>query len=198
MHYYVTTGSGKNKRAPTRTRWSRASGASRGSSGMCWLWPASLCHAQDLRALEPWTLSELTPYCPTDFLSAFAPRVTWTCPRYEIGKDRMGRHFIRSDISRHGAAMRAAHRQPVPDYADERFKHLLLPIGWRLIRTRGKSYRFIVNWPIGPAEGERPIRVEESRCGNIGRWFSQHIRLLMSAEQADFRGMAMSCVAAKR
>lgn len=42
------------------------------------------------------------------------------------------------------------------DYADERFKHLLLPIWMAAYRYRGKSYRFIVNGQTGRVQGERP------------------------------------------
>jgi hypothetical protein len=41
-------------------------------------------------------------------------------------------------------------------YADERFKHILLPIWMAAYRYKGKSYRFIVNGQSGRVQGERP------------------------------------------
>jgi hypothetical protein len=42
------------------------------------------------------------------------------------------------------------------DYADETFKHILLPVWMAAYKYNGKSYRFLVNGQTGEVQGERP------------------------------------------
>jgi hypothetical protein len=44
-------------------------------------------------------------------------------------------------------------------YAEETFKHLLLPIWTAAYKYNGKSYRFLVNGQTGEVQGERPYSV---------------------------------------
>lgn len=156
VYYYVTVGSGKDKRTVRRTRWSRASGeVARQFHDMLVVATDSLPR-ENLRELEPWTLSDLTPYA-SDFLSGFRAEgySVDLGPGYTIGQERMA-DVIRADICRDigGDEQRIDSFDTV--YADERFKHILLPIWMAAYRYKGKSYRFIVNGQSGRVQGERP------------------------------------------
>jgi hypothetical protein len=51
-------------------------------------------------------------------------------------------------------ALRVSHR-----FADERFKHLLLPIWISAYRYRGRPYQFLVNGQTGEVTGRAPFSV---------------------------------------
>ena len=155
-YYYVSTGSGKNRRRERRTRWSPASGrVSRRFLDVLVMAAQSLPRA-NIRRLEPWTLADLQPYS-ADYLSGFrAEGYTVPLPDgFEIAKERMDEQ-IRADIRRDIGGDEQRITSVNTDYDDERFKHLLLPIWMAAYRYRGKSYRFIVNGQTGRVQGERP------------------------------------------
>lgn len=155
-HYYVTVGSGKNKRTERRTRWSSASGrVARDFSDVLVVASDSLPR-ENLRRLEPWTLSDLTPYT-ADYLSGFRAEgyTVDLGPGYELGKVRM-LDTIRGDVRRDIGGDEQRIDTLDVDYAEERFKHILLPIWMAAYRYKGKSYRFIVNGQSGRVQGERP------------------------------------------
>lgn len=159
VHYYVTVGSGKDKRTVRRTRWTRASGrVSRQFHDMLVVASESLPR-KNLRQLEPWTMGELTPYAH-DYLSGFRAEgyTVDLGPGYAIGQDRMA-DVIRGDIRRDIGGDEQRIDSFDTDYAEERFKHILLPIWMAAYRYKGKSYRFIVNGQSGRVQGERPYSV---------------------------------------
>ncbi|OIQ25638.1 MAG: primosomal protein N' (replication factor Y) - superfamily II helicase [Alphaproteobacteria bacterium MedPE-SWcel] len=106
--------------------------------------------------LEPWDLSQLSPYQPKylagfraeaytiDLESGFADarakmdRVIERDIRFDIGGDRQRINSVDTDISA------------------VTFKHILLPVWMAAYKYRGKSYRFIVNGQSGRVQGERP------------------------------------------
>ncbi|MCC1480624.1 primosomal protein N' (replication factor Y) - superfamily II helicase [Roseibaca sp. Y0-43] len=158
-HYYVTVGSGKNKRTERRTRWTRASGRVARDFTDVLVVASEALPRQNLRALEPWTLSDLTPYA-ADYLSGFRAEgyTVDLGPGYTIGQERMA-DVIRGDIRRDIGGDEQRIDTMHTDYADERFKHILLPIWMAAYRYKGKSYRFIVNGQSGRVQGERPYSV---------------------------------------
>lgn len=158
-HYYVTTGTGKNRKRVRRTRWRNASGSvSRQFLDLLVMAANSLPRA-NIRRLEPWTMADLQPYS-ADYLSGFrAEGYTVGLPDgFEIAKQRMDEQ-IRADIRRDIGGDEQRISSVSTDYSDERFKHLLLPIWMAAYRYRGKSYRFIVNGQTGRVQGERPWSV---------------------------------------
>ena len=107
-------------------------------------------------ALEPWGLSELTPYSP-EFLAGFRAegyqvqledgfaearaimdRTIDRDVRFDIGGDRQRVNGIETQVS------------------DVTFKHILLPVWMAAYKFRGKTYRFVVNGRTGRVQGERP------------------------------------------
>ncbi len=159
-YYYVTVPAGKGKtRRERRVRWSRASGrVARKFYDVLVMASRSLPRPM-ARRLEPWTLSELELYSP-QYLSGFrAEAYTVELPEgFEIARERMD-EVIRSDIRRDIGGDEQRIHSVNTAYADERFKHLLLPVWMAAYRYRDKSYRFIVNGQTGRVQGERPWSV---------------------------------------
>lgn len=106
--------------------------------------------------LEPWTLSELELYSPK-YLSGFrAEAYTVDLPEgFALAQERMA-EAIRADVRRAIGGDEQRIHSISTTHADERFKHLLLPIWMAAYRYKGRSYRFIVNGQTGRVQGERP------------------------------------------
>ena len=151
---YYYTGTGKRRRR--RIRWTNASGRTSRRFDDLLVMAATSLPRRYVRALEPWTLSELQPY-DQRFLSGFrAEGYTVALPDgWAIGRERMD-EVIRTDVRRAiGGDTQRIHRIDT-DTANERVKHLLLPLWVAAYRYRGKSYRFVVNAQTGRVRGERP------------------------------------------
>ncbi len=155
-HYYVTRGTGKNRRRERRTRWRPASGQVQRQFLDLLVMAARSLPRANIRRLEPWTMADLQPYS-ADYLSGFrAEAYTVDLPDgFEIAKERMEEQ-IRADVRRDIGGDEQRISSLNTSYSDERFKHLLLPIWMAAYRYRGKSYRFIVNGQTGRVQGERP------------------------------------------
>lgn len=163
-HYYETRTvtvnvNGKSQRRTEqvqRTRWYPASGAvSRDFSDVITLASSSLPQRLG-NELTPWDLSSAQAYNP-DYLAGFqAEGYTisladgWTDAQSIMA--RVIEMDIRRDIG--GDVQRIDSVQT--RYADETFKHVLLPVWTAAYKYRGKSYRFLVNGQTGEVQGERP------------------------------------------
>ncbi len=151
---YYYTGSGKNRRR--RIRWTKVSGrVSRRFEDLLVMAAQSLPRRY-VRALEPWHLTDLEPYNPS-FISGFRSEAYTVDlrPGHEIARERMD-EIIRGDVRRAIGGDQQRVHSLATDHANERFKHLLLPIWVAAYRYRDKGYRFVVNAQTGKVRGERP------------------------------------------
>jgi hypothetical protein len=160
--YYTTDADGKqvaHTRQVQHTNWYSASGTvSRWFDDV--LVPATLSLALNrLEALEPWDLTELTPYDPA-FLSGFKAQ------RYQVdlgqGFERVKQvaaDVIQSDVR----ADIGGDEQRIHDlsthYSGITFKHLLLPVYAGAYRFNQKLYQIVVNGRTGEIQGDRPYSV---------------------------------------
>ncbi|MBI1171790.1 primosomal protein N' (replication factor Y) - superfamily II helicase [bacterium] len=106
--------------------------------------------------LEPWTLSALQAYTP-DYLAGFQAE-GYTVPLVEgnkVAKVKMSR-VIYDDVRRDIGGDEQRIDSVDTTYADETFKHILLPVWMAAYKYSGKSYRFLVNGQTGEVQGERP------------------------------------------
>ncbi len=152
VYYY--TGSGKKRRR--QIRWSPASGRVARRFDDLLVMAAQSLPRRYVRALEPWSLTDLRPY-DARFLSGFrAEGYTVPLPDgWAIGRARMD-EVIRGDVARAiGGDVQRIHGIDTTT-SGERFKHLLLPVWVAAYRYRGRSYRFVVNAQTGQVRGERP------------------------------------------
>ena len=158
--YYVTqtvVRNGKRQQVRVRkTRWRRASGQVRRWFDDVLVLASRSLPKQYTDGLEPWDLSELTPYTP-DYLAGFRAE-GYQVPLDEgfaearAYMDRMILRMVKEDIG--------GDRQRVHDVqtavSDVTFKHILLPVWLAAYKYRGQSFRFVVNGRTGRVQGERP------------------------------------------
>jgi hypothetical protein len=155
-YYYVTVGSGKNRRRERRTRWYPASGdfqrffddvltlASRGLS------------REMMRELEPWPLDRCVPF-NQEMLAGFLART------YEIELDegfqdakRRIDEAIEADVrSRIGGDTQRIHDIRT-HYGAITFKHLLLPVWLLAYKYHETVYQTMINATTGEVQGDRP------------------------------------------
>ena len=139
-----------------RTQWTPVAGrVARGFDDVLVLASTSLPQAYT-EALEPWDLSALQPYDPA-YLAGFTAEA-YTVPLAD-GAAR-GHEIMGQVIAQDVAADIGGDEQRITgidtDYAEETFKHILLPVWLAAYRYGGRSYRFVVNGQTGRVQGERP------------------------------------------
>jgi predicted RNA-binding Zn-ribbon protein involved in translation (DUF1610 family) len=155
-HYWVTVGSGKNRRTVRQTRWYPASGVvSNAFRNLLVLGSRSLPRRY-ADALEPWDLAQLVPYDPA-YLSGFLAE-SYTLDLvggFTVAQQVMApaiQQTVRSDIGGDEQRIYSLDTQ----YHEIGFQHVLLPIWISAYQFKGRSYRFLVNGRTGEVQGERP------------------------------------------
>lgn len=154
--YYVTVGTGKNKRRVRRTRWTPVSGTVWNRFDDVLVMASHSLPRKYADRLEPWDLRNLTPYSD-EYLSGFQAE------RYQIdlaggfgiAKEVMDdeiRATIRRDIGGDHQRIHSVNTQ----YDDITFKHILLPVWLSAYRFKERTFRFLVNARTGEVQGERP------------------------------------------
>ena len=158
-YYYVTVGSGDNKRRERRTRWYPASGRFQRFFDDVLVVATRALPSKLLRKLEPWPLARCQPY-DQRFLAGFLAR------KYEVdldvgfgrARERMAA-AIRTEVKRRigGDTQRISSIDTRHDAIT--FKHLLLPV-WSLgYKYKGKPYQLVINAVTGEVQGTRPWSV---------------------------------------
>ncbi len=106
--------------------------------------------------LTPWDLTAAKPYSP-DYLAGFQAEgyTISLADGWSDAQDIMA-HVIEGDIRADIGGDEQQINNVDTRYADETFKHLLLPIWTAAYKYSGKSYRFLVNGQTGEVQGERP------------------------------------------
>jgi DNA-directed RNA polymerase subunit RPC12/RpoP len=154
--YYVTVGTGKNRRTERRTRWRPVSGTVWNRFDDVLVIASNSLPRKHAEALEPWDLKNLVPYAD-EYLAGFRAE------SYQIGlaqgfarakeiMDPKIRQAVCSDIGGDHQRIHAMKTQ----YGNISFKHLLLPVYLSAYRYRDQVYRFLVNARTGEVQGERP------------------------------------------
>jgi ribosomal protein S27E len=111
---------------------------------------------QRLAALEPWDLSELTPYEPA-YLSGYkAQRYQVSLAEgFELAK-KAAEPAIAADVRRDIGGDEQRVSNIATNYSAVTFKHLLLPVYVGAYRFQDKVYQVVVNGRTGEVQGERP------------------------------------------
>lgn len=154
--YYVTVGSGKNRRTERRIRWSPASGVVSNTFDDVLVLASTSLPQKKADALDPWDLAELAPY-DNSYLAGFTAEAYTVnvAQGFEKAKAIMAeiiRATIRRDIG--GDEQRITSMNTA--YSGLTYKHILLPIWLSSYRFRDRLYQFLVNARTGEVQGERP------------------------------------------
>jgi DNA-directed RNA polymerase subunit RPC12/RpoP len=155
-HYWVTTGTGKNKRRVRRTRWYPASGSFQRFFDDVLVLASTGVPTKRLVALEPWPLNECAPFAQ-EMLAGFLAR-TYDIPLDEglvEAKERMTNALEREVRQRIGGDVQRIHSIHTRHDAVT-YKHLLLPVWMLAYRYGKKSYQVVVNAGTGEVQGDRP------------------------------------------
>ncbi len=155
-YYYVTVGSGKNRRRVRRTRWWPASGVVYNSFDDILIVGSHSLPGKLADKLRPWDLHNLVPY-EAAFLSGFQAEhyqvdLAEGFAAARVIMDEDIRETVRADI---GGDTQQIHSISSA-FRDITFKHILLPVWISAYRYRGKTYRYLVNGRTGEVQGERP------------------------------------------
>ncbi|WP_438273429.1 primosomal protein N' (replication factor Y) - superfamily II helicase [Thioclava arctica] len=152
----VQTDKGPRTQQVRRIRWSAVSGHVARAFDDVVIYAARSLPPPYIDALRPWDLSALQVY-RRDYLAGFSAE-GYTVELHEghhaaqVEMIRVIQTDIRRDIG--GDEQRITAMDP--NFADETFKHILLPIWTAAYKFRGRSYRFIVNAQTGRVRGDRP------------------------------------------
>ncbi|MFN4061426.1 MAG: zinc ribbon domain-containing protein [Paracoccus hibiscisoli] len=165
--YYVTVQSTQtvNGRSQTvsrqerRIRWTPVSGQVARQFNDVLIPASTALPPRFSEAMKPWDLSAVAAYDP-GFLSGFEAEgyTVALADGHEAARQQMAQ-IIHQDARRSigGAEQRVDHVDS--RFANETFKHVLLPIWSAAYRYNGNSYRFVVNGQTGKVMGERPYSV---------------------------------------
>jgi len=167
-HYYVTVGTGKNRRRERRTRWYDVNGTVRHFFDDVTVCASKSLPDKMVKELEPWDLKMVEPYTK-DFLSGFKTE------RYQISAlhgfhkaQSIMDEKIRELICQHigGDEQRITSVQTQHDGVS--FKYLLLPVWLAAYKFNNKTFRVFVNARTGEVQGERPWSVMKITLAILG------------------------------
>src|SRR5690606_11581455 len=154
--YYVTVGSGNNKRRERRTRWTRVEGQVNH-----WFDDVLVCSSRNLPAklvekLEPWDLAHCTAY-RKDYISGFRSERYQVDARegFALAREKMDdqiKSFVRARIG--GDRQQIHSIKTMIDGVT--FKYILLPMWVAAYNFSGKKYQILINARSGVVIGERP------------------------------------------
>ncbi len=155
-HYYVTVGSGKDRRTEQRTRWYPVAGEFRRFFDDKLESAGSGLPEKQMDALEPWPLKGLKTFTP-EFLSGFLAR-TYDVPLEKCF--RAARRAMEAELEAEVRERIGGDEQRVlsidTQWSALTYKHVLLPVWMATYSWKSKPYRIVVNAATGEVQGERP------------------------------------------
>lgn len=158
-HYYVTVGSGNNRRTEQRTRWSFASGDFQRFFDDVLVIAAQHQNESLVRSLEPWPLDRCIPFTQHVLAGFFARTYDVSLEEgFDAARQRIESALTQDVRQRIGGDVQSVTSQQT-SYSAITFKHLLLPIWLLAYRYREKSYRVMINAVTGEVTGERPYSI---------------------------------------
>lgn len=158
-HYYVTEGSGDNKRRVRKTRWRTVSGAFRRFFDDVTVNAGTGLHEKRIAALEPWPFEDLKPFDPA-LLAGFVSR-TYDIELPDGFRAARGMidEAIRAEVrGRIGGDVQRIQKVDAA-YGALTFKHLLLPVWMLTYRFKNKAYHVLVNAATGEVQADRPYSI---------------------------------------
>jgi DNA-directed RNA polymerase subunit RPC12/RpoP len=157
---YTTTENGQTvtrTRQVRHTRWTPARGTVANSFDDILILASKSLPRKYADRLEPWDLQNLIPYAD-EYLSGFrAETYQVSLPEgFENAKAIMAT-AIESSIRKSMGGDEQRISSVETQYANVRFKHILLPVWMSAYRFREKVFRILINARTGEVQGERPF-----------------------------------------
>lgn len=156
-YYYVTVGSGDNKRRVRKTRWTHRRGHHSHFYDDVLVYASSGLPEKTLNKIEPFHTSKLEPFAG-EYLAGFSaeeytndPKVMWGQARNTMknAEHQACRRALGGDTQR-GLRVRTRLLEPT-------WKHILLPIYLANYLYGTKQYHFLINGQTGEVQGSWPI-----------------------------------------
>lgn len=155
-HYYVTVGTGKNRRTEQRTRWYPASGRFQRFFDDILVLSNTGLKRDYMLALEPWPLAKVVPFTRAMLAGLMARTYDIELDAcFKEGKSRVDAaihtevcHRIGGDTQRVNSVKSR--------YEAITYKHLLLPVWLMAYRFGEKTYQVYINAATGEVQGQRP------------------------------------------
>lgn len=155
-YYYVTVGSGENKRRERRTSWSSCSGVYQRFFDDVTVPAATGWPEHRLESLEPWPLAQCRPF-RQEFLAGYLAST------YDVEMDTgfalartRAEEALRVDICGEIGGDEQRIDSMDVHYDAITYKHVLLPVWTLTYRYRNKPYQVFVNAGTGEVQGDRP------------------------------------------
>lgn len=155
-HYWVTVGSGKDKKRVRKTRWSSASGRFPYGFDDVMIHAARGLPLHLMRALEPWPLKNCQPFHP-QFLAGLLART------YDLTLEEgfaSARSIMEAALRQETKRLIGGDEQRISSlrtqYNAVTYKHLLLPVWLLSYQYHNKNYQVVINAQTGEVQGERP------------------------------------------
>ncbi len=155
-YYYVTVGTGKNRRQVRRTSWYPASGFFQRFFDDVTVMSSHDLPQKLVIGLEPWPLDQCIPFSQ-QVLAGFLARTYETSldqgfTEAKVRIDSAIEQEVRSRIGGDTQRVTSIHSR----YDAITFKHLLLPLWLMVYRYNDKVYQILINAGTGEIQGERP------------------------------------------
>ncbi|MEZ6061501.1 MAG: hypothetical protein R3C19_14240 [Planctomycetaceae bacterium] len=158
-YYWVTVGSGKNRRRQRKTRWYPASGRFQRFFDDVLVLANTGLRRDFMLALEPWPLLKVVPF-NQQMLAGYLAR-TYDIELDTCFTDAKGRidSAIHSEVCQRIGGDTQRVDSINSKYEAVTFKHLLLPVWLLAYQYREKTYQVFINAATGEVQGERPYSV---------------------------------------
>ena len=155
-HYWVTVGSGDNRRRSRRTRWYSAKGSFQRFFDDVLVCAGVGLPKQQVQALEPWPLHQCLPF-NQEILAGYLAETYKLSLRAGFAKAKIRiDDALREDVRRRIGGDEQRIHQLTTRHNALTYKHLLLPIWLLAYKYKNKPYRVVVNAGTGEVQGERP------------------------------------------
>lgn len=155
-HYWVTVGSGKNRRRVRRTRWYPASGRFQRFFDDVLVLANTGLRRDFMLALEPWPLLKVVPFNQQMLAGHMARTYDVELDEcFDVGKKRIDEALYREVCQRIGGDTQRVSSVD-SNYEAITFKHILLPVWLLAYRYGDKSFQVFINAATGEVQGERP------------------------------------------
>jgi DNA-directed RNA polymerase subunit RPC12/RpoP len=158
-HYYVTVGSGKNRRTVRHTSWTSVSGSFQRFFDDIVVLAGKGLRRDLVQQLEPWPLTKVVPFNPQ--LMAGITARTYDMELDECfveGRQRIDAAIHADVVQRIGGDEQVVSRVNTR-YSGITYKHLLLPAWLMSYRWKNKPHQVFINATTGEVQGERPWSV---------------------------------------